>query len=52
MDRLFSTYVTLQINELYHPAIIQEWELNIYAAEYENNITLSHVPSTKTKLIV
>ena len=32
MDRLFSTYVTPQIKEIYHPAIIQEWKLNIDAA--------------------
>ena len=35
MDRLFSTYITPQIKEIYHPAIIQEWKLNIDAAEYE-----------------
>ena len=45
MDRLFSTYVTPQIKEIYHPEIIQEWKLNIDAAEYEKNMTLSHVPS-------
>ena len=33
MSRLFSTYVTPQIKEIYHPAIIQEWKLNIDAAE-------------------
>ena len=32
MNRLFSTYVTPQIKEIYHPAIIQEWKLNIDAA--------------------
>ena len=47
MDRLFSIYVTPQIKEMHHPEIIQEWKLNIYAAEYEKNMTLSHVPSTK-----
>ena len=52
MDILFSKYVTPQIKEIYHPAIIQEWKLNIDAAEYENNMTLSHVPSTKKQLIV
>ena len=51
MDRLFSTYVTPQIKEIYHPSIIQEWKLNIDAAEYEKHMTLSHVPSTKTNLI-
>ena len=35
MDRLFSTYVTTQIKEIYHPEIIQEWKLNIDAVEYE-----------------
>ena len=47
MYRLFSTYITPQIKEIYHPAIIQEWKLNINAAEYEKNMTLTHVPSTK-----
>ena len=45
MDRLFSTHVTPQIKEIYHPEIIQEWKLNIDAAEHEKNMTLSHVPS-------
>ena len=45
MDRLFSTYITPQIKEIYHPAIIQEWKLNIYAAEYEKNMTLTHLLS-------
>ena len=48
MDRLFSKYITPQIKEIYHPAIIQEWKLNIDAAEYEKNMTLTHLPSTKT----
>ena len=34
MDRLFSTYVTQQIKEIYHSEIIQEWKLNIDAEEY------------------
>ena len=45
MDRLFSTYVTPQIKEIYHPAIIKERKLNIDDAEYEKNMTISHVPS-------
>ena len=44
MDRLFITYITPQIKEIYHPAIIQEWKLNIDAAEYEKNMTLTHLP--------
>ena len=47
MDRLFSTYITPLIKEIYHPDILQEWELIIDAAEYEKNMTLTHVPSTK-----
>ena len=50
MYRLFSTYITPQIKEIYHPAIIQEWKLNIDAAEYEKNMTFTHVPSTKNKI--
>ena len=48
MDRLFRTYITPQLKEIYHPAILQEWKLNIDAKEYENNMTLSHVPPVKT----
>ena len=47
MGRLFSTYITPQIKEIYHPAIIQEWKLNIDSAEYENNMSLTHLPSSK-----
>ena len=50
MRRLFSTYVTPQIKEIYHPAIIQEWKLNIDAAEYEKNIAKSYLPSHKKKI--
>ena len=52
MSRLFSTYVTPQIKEIYNPAIIQECKLNIDAAEYEKNVVKSHLPSHKNKLIV
>ena len=40
-------YVTPKIKEIYHPSIIQEWKLNIDAAEYEKNMNKSHVPSHK-----
>ena len=52
MSRLFSTYVTPQIKEIYHPTIIQEWKLNIDAAEYEKNMAISHLASHKKILIV
>ena len=44
MDRLFSTYITPQIKEIYHPEIIQEWKLNIDSAEYDKNMSLTHLP--------
>ena len=50
MSILFSTYVTPQIKEIYHPEIIQEWKLNIDAAEYEKNMAKSHLPSHKKKI--
>ena len=40
MSRLFSTYVTPQIKDIYRPVIIQGWKLNIDAAEYGKNMTL------------
>ena len=49
MDRLFSTYITPKIKEIYNPEIIQEWKLNIDAAEYEKNMSLTRLPSTTTK---
>ena len=49
MDRLFSTYITPQIKEIYHPAIIKEWKLNIDAAEYEKNMSLTNLPSSFKK---
>ena len=52
MDRLFRKYVTPQIKEIYHPELIQEWRLNIDAAEYEKNMAKSHLPSHKKVLII
>ena len=50
MSRLFSTYVTPQITEINHTAIIQEWKLNIDAAEYETNTAKTNIPSDKKKI--
>ena len=50
MDRLFKTYITPQLKEIYHPVILQEWKLNIDAKEYEKNMLLCHVPSTKKRI--
>ena len=38
MSTIFNTYVTPQIKEINHPEFLQEWKLNIGAAEYEKNI--------------
>ena len=46
MDRLFKTYITPQLKDIYHPAIIQEWKLNIDAKEYEKNILICRKPSS------
>ena len=32
---IFSVYVAPQIKIIHHPALLQEWKLNIDAAEYE-----------------
>ena len=53
MITIFSTYVTLQIKEIHHPALFQEWKLNIDAAEYEKNMMANiYKPSEKINLIV
>ena len=52
MSNIFNTYITPQIKEINHPAILQEWKLNIDAAEYERNIAEKYKPSEKIKLIV
>ena len=38
MITIFSTYVAPQIKEIHHPALLQEWKLNLDAAYYENNM--------------
>ena len=53
MSTIFDTYVTPQIKEISHPAFLQEWKLNIDAAEYERNMAADmYKPSEKRKLIV
>ena len=38
MSNIFNTYVMPQIKEIIHPEFLQEWKLNIDAAEYDRNI--------------
>ena len=35
---IFSAYVELLLKDINHPALLQEWKLNLDAAEYQNNI--------------
>ena len=35
MINIFSTYVTPKIKDIQHPELLQEWKLNLDAAEYE-----------------
>ena len=48
MITIFNAYVASQIEEVHHPALLQEWKLNLDAAEYERNIDADlHKPSEK-----
>ena len=48
MSNIFNTYVTPQIKEINHPEFLQEWKLNIDAAEYERNMAGNmYKPSSK-----
>ena len=51
MSTIFNTYVTPQIKEINHLEFLQEWKLNIDAAEYEKNIKANmYKPSEKKKI--
>ena len=51
MSTIFNAYVTPQIKEINHPAFLQEWKLNIDAAEYEKNMEVNmYKPSEKKKI--
>ena len=49
---LFSTYVEPLLNYINHPALVQEWKLNIDAPDYEKNDPNVNIPSDKNKLII
>ena len=50
MITIFSTYVAPKIKEVHHPALIQEWKLNLDSAEYKNDIKANmYKPSEKKK---
>ena len=53
MITIFSAYVAPQVKEIHHPALLQEWKLTLYAAEYENNMNSNiYKPSKNRNLIV
>ena len=53
ISTIFNTYVTPQIKEINHPAFLQEWKLNIDAAEYEKNMGANmYKPSRKKKIVL
>ena len=47
---IINTYVTPQIKEINHPVFLQEWKLNIDAAEHEKNMAANmYKPYEKKK---
>ena len=47
MITIFSTYVAPQIKEIRNLALLQEWEVNLYAAEYENSMKANMYKTTE-----
>ena len=52
IHNIFSTYVEPLLNYINHPALLQEWILNIDVPAYENNYANVNRPSDKNKLII
>ena len=52
MITIFSTYVAPQIKEIHHPALLQEWKLDLDAVEYEKNMIANMYKPSEKKLIV
>ena len=51
MITIFSTYIVAQIKEIHHPALLQEWKLNIDVAEYKIYMKANmYKPSGKNKI--
>ena len=49
MITIFNTYVAPRIKEIYHPALLQEWKLNLDAEEYEQNMKANMYKTSKKK---
>ena len=39
IKNIFGTYVETLLNDINHPALVQKWKLNIYAAAYEEQFS-------------
>ena len=52
MITILSTYVTPQIKEIHHPALLQEWKINLDAAEYEKYMKSKMYKPYEKNLIV
>ena len=50
MSNIFNTYIMPQIKENNYPSFLQEWKLNIDAAEHEINMVEKYKPSEKNKI--
>ena len=49
--KIFSAYVVPLLKYINHPALLQEWKLNLDAAEYEKNINANlSKPSDKKEI--
>ena len=49
--KIFSAYVAPLLKDTNHPALIQEWKLNIDASVYKNNINANmSKPSDKKEI--
>ena len=46
---IFSAYVEPLIKEINHPTLLQEWKLNLDAAEYERNIDANFYKTSEKK---
>ena len=48
INNISTTYVEPLLNNINHPALLQEWKLNLDAAAYENQIDANaYKPSVK-----
>ena len=49
MITIFSTYVAPQIQKIHHTELLQEWRINLDAAEYEKNMKANMYKTSEKK---